>query len=433
MLETSSGAALPWRCGEPLPPPDYARLLRRAIFDCCKWHTQVEDRPVLCAFPLVLDADRWDEVAHLAERLATETLAAERELLERGDLHERLGLPRALRRGLRRIGTAGPAGEGPRVMRFDFHWTAGGWRISEANTDVAGGFIEASGVTRLVAECYPGCLATGDPAGVLSAAMRRRVGAGGRVGLMHLTVYVEDRQVMLYLARRLEECGVRPCLFSPAQQRWRAGGAEAACDWYAGPLGLVLRFFPCEWLPQLPRATAWEHFFAGGRTPVCNPGYAVLTQSKRFPLVWDRLATPLPTWRSLLPETRPPRAVSDLESGGWVLKPALGHEGRDIGIGDVTEPDAWQHIARAVRRHPEAWAAQRRFQSVPLPTPEGVLYPCLGVYVIDGRAAGCYGRMGLRPLIDDRSREAAVLVRSAESGSRDEYREISDHAARSDL
>ena len=402
----------PWTCGRPLSADCYARVLRRAIFDCCKWHTQVEDRPVLCPFPLVLDADTWEQLARLAEDLAREALAAERELLRRPDLHDRLGLPRALRRCLRRAAALGPTPGGARVMRFDFHPTAGGWRISEANTDVAGGFIEAGGVTRLVAACYPDCRPAGDPAGALADAIRDGVGAGARVGLMHLTVYTEDRQIMLYLARRLEERGVSACLFSPGQVRWAEGRAGVASDGYGGPVDLVVRFFPADWLPRLPAATGWEAFLAGGRTPVCNPAYAVLTQSKRFPLTWDRLDTRLPAWRALLPETRSPRDVAGWLEEDWVLKPALGHEGLDVGIKGVTRPADWRRIRRTASWFPGAWAAQARFEVPALPTPDGPLYPCLGVYVIEGRAAGAYGRMGVRPLIDDRSREIAVLVRA---------------------
>jgi glutathionylspermidine synthase len=177
---------------------------------------------------------------------------------------------------------------------------------------------------------------------------------------------------------------------------------------------LLFRFLPAEWLPDLPRAAEWERFFVAGRTPVCNPGYAVVTQSKRFPLAWDRLTTPLPTWRSLLSETRSPESVSDLECGPWVLKPALGHEGYNVRLRRVTDAEAWRGIVRAVRRRPAAWAAQRCFCPLPLATPEGVVYACLGVYVIDGRVAGCYGRLASQPLIDERSREVAVLARSGE-------------------
>lgn len=411
----SSVPALPWHCGEPLTAERHGQLLRRAVFDCCKWNTQVEGRPLFCPFPLILDGPAWDRAARLAAELAREALAAEGELSQRPDLHARLGLPRALRHCLRQVrGEVGAAGE-PLVLRFDFHWTADGWRISESNTDVAGGFVEASGVTQLLAAYYPGCRAAGDPAGVLGEAVHRRCGAGSRAGLLHLSVHSEDRQAMLYLARRLEEWGVRPCLLSPAQLRWRAGGFEAACDWDRGPLDWLFRFLPAEWLPQVLPAATWHRVFAGGRTLLCNPGQAILTQSKRFPLVWDRLETPLPTWRALLPETRSPAEVPDLERGDWVFKPALGHEGHNVRLHAVTAPDDWRRLVRSVRKHPDGWAAQRRFDPVPLPTPEGLLYPCLGVYVIDGRVAGCYGRLASRPLIDDRSREVAVLVRAAEA------------------
>jgi len=304
-------------------------------------------------------------------------------------------------------------------MRFDFHWTADGWRISEANTDAAGGFIEASGVTRLLAEEYPGCQSPGDPAGVLSEAILRQTGPGAVVGLMHLTIYSEDRQIMLYLARRLEERGLSPCLFSPEQLRWTKGQALVESAWYAGPMQLVLRFFPAEWLPRLPARTGWQGFLAGGRTAACNPAYAVLTQSKRFPLVWDKLSTPLPTWQTLLPTTLSPCDLAGEKEEGWVLKPALGHEGFNVGIRGVSEPEDWQSIRQAARKDPGAWAMQQRFEILPLATPDGPMYPCLGIYVIDGKVAGAYGRLASRPLIDDRSRDVVVLI---PKGQNDESR-----------
>jgi glutathionylspermidine synthase len=400
-----------WSCAEPLPPDRFRAVLLRTVFDCCKWDNQVDDQALLCPFPLVLETAAWEELAGGAEALAREALAAEQELLGRPELHGRLGLPRGLRRCLARIAARAPAATGPRVMRFDFHRTAEGWRISEANTDVASGFIEGSGFTQLLAAHYPDCRPAGDPAGALADAVSRQVGPEATVGLMHLTVYTDDRQVMLYLAKRLGERGLRARLFHPNQLRWQGDTARVQGDGREGLVDLVVRFFPAEWLPQLPGGTGWERLLVGGRTPVCNPGYSALTQSKRFPLTWDRLATPLPTWRALLPETCSPREVKGMEDGRWVFKPALGHEGRDVGINGVSDPCDWAQITRAARKNPDAWAAQRRFESFPLATPEGPHYPCLGVYVIDGRAAGAYARMGVRPLIDYQAREVAVLVR----------------------
>ncbi len=60
-----------------------------------------------------------------------------------------------------------------RVIRFDFHFTHDGWRISEANTDVPSGYIEATGFTDLVSSHYSQTVPLGNPATVLATAIRQ--------------------------------------------------------------------------------------------------------------------------------------------------------------------------------------------------------------------------------------------------------------------
>src|SRR5262249_7980856 len=145
--------------------------------------------------------------------------------------------------------------------------------------------------------------------------------------------------------------------------------------------------------------------------PCTNPTTALITQSKRFPLLWDALHTPLPTWRRLLPVTRDPRAIPSDERDAWVLKPALGRVGEDIGMAGVTPPGEMQKIVRARIRNQCHWAAQQRFSAVPILAGETSWYPVLGVYTIDGRASGIYGRMSRRPLIDAKAQDVAVLIK----------------------
>ena len=38
------------------------------------------------------------------------------------------------------------------------------------------------------------------------------------------------------------------------------------------------------------------------------------------------------------------------------------------------------------------------------------MYPCVGVYTIDGRAAGAYVRLSHRPIVDYRAIDAALLI-----------------------
>jgi glutathionylspermidine synthase len=389
---------VPWRTTEPLEADSYAQFRRRAIFDLCKWDVQIEDVPALADFALVLEA----------------SAAAEEELARRPELHGRLGLPRGVRNALAVAGTAGPARGAARLVRFDFHFTTEGWRISEANSDVPGGLNEAAGLPRLLPSVAPGLPPAGDPAAAYAEALHREAGPNGVVALVHATGYSDDRQVMVFLARELESRSLATRLVSPEHVTFRDGRAFVRSEWANGPVDLLVRFFPAEWLPNLASREQWLPWFAGGRTPASNPATGLLVQTKRFPLVWDDLETDLSGWRALLPETRDPRDVGGDALDRWVLKPALGRVGEGIGIAGTTPPREWRTILREVRRRPEEWVAQRRFEIVSTRVGESDVHPCIGVYTIDGRAAGAYGRVAAGPLVDHRARDAAVLVASAE-------------------
>ena len=390
------------RATQPLAPPDCARVREAAIFDCCKWDPQVGDVSVLAPFALTLSHESWAELRTLAEALAAETVAAEAELAKRPEFFAKLGFGRALRHAL-----LGKAASCARFMRFDFHLTRQGWRISECNSDVPGGFNEGSGFTALMAHELGG-ETCGDPALALAQAVARGK-QEGPVGLVHATAYADDRQVMEFLARKLASLGVANQALSPDQIEWRQGAAHAR----GMPLGALLRFYPAEWMPSLPRASRWPEFFSA-RTPAANAPRALLLQSKRWPLVWDQLKTPLPTWRALLPETRDPREANWRRDESWVLKPAFGRVGDGIGLHGATPEKEWPKIRRHAWWFPGSWVAQRRFETLPIETALGPVFPSLGVYVVDGRACGIYARCAKTPLIDQRSNEVAVLQQAPE-------------------
>lgn len=398
----------PWITCEPLQDAEYARLRQRAIFECNKWDPKVGDTNVVARAPLVLRADAWMEVKALAEALARETIQAELELATRPDLHKHLGLSRAVRLALQRSTELGGPVHGPRLIRFDFHDTDEGWRISEANTDVPGGLNEASGFARLMAPHYPWTGPTGDPAGTYCEALLQRAGETPTIALVHATAYSDDQQMMASLARTLEAAGARTHLASPSHIVWRNGRAYLDAAWWRGPLDLVVRFFPSEWLPMLPHESQWPMFFGGATTPLCNPATAILTQSKRFPLVWNELRTPVPTWKALLPETRDPRHAPWRNDPDWLLKPAMGRVGEGIGLSGVASSADMRKIRRGATWWPAHWVAQRRFAARPLSV-DVPTFACLGVYTVDGRVAGAYGRTSRRPLIDGQAADAAVL------------------------
>jgi len=249
----------PLRAGPLLPEPQWRRICRETIFRHCKWDMQVGDHCALAAFPLLLEHKEWERLAKWAERLTAEALAAEQELLSRPELLDHLGLPGRIKKVLRDAHRRSIDGKAPRVMRFDFHWTNGGWRISEVNSDVPGGYIEASGFTELMAEHYTSTAAPPNPTQAYARALMRRAGsANGLIALVYATAYSDDGQVMEYIARELRARGLRTCLLSPAHLLWESGRARIVCQFAQGFPDVIVRFFPAEWLPNLRSPEKWR-------------------------------------------------------------------------------------------------------------------------------------------------------------------------------
>ena len=144
---------------------------------------------------------------------------------------------------------------------------------------------------------------------------------------------------------------------------------------------------------------------------------SALTESKRFPLVWDRLRTRLPAWRRLLPETCDPRDAPWQTDDRWLVKTAFCNTGDSVSAASLMTAKDWRKTRWLARLFPRQWVAQRRFDALPLTTPIGEMHCCVGIYTIDGRAAGAYARVSHRPVIDYRAIDAALLI------ERDETRE----------
>jgi hypothetical protein len=400
-------AAAELRTEAPLEAGDFAQLRRKTMLEGCKWDVQVGDVTALAPFPLVMKRSVWRQLARQAEKLDAEAVAAEEEISRRPDLLHRLGLPRALRKALAADEPLTPAAG--RVVRFDFHLTTEGWRISEGNSDVPGGFSEASHFTGFMAGHFPHLMPAGDPAAAWCGALAASA-AGGPVALLSAPGLMEDHQVVAFLAAGLNARGCATHLAKPEQVFWHAGQAHLRTQWYRGPLAAVVRFYQAEWLPRFAAHPGWQHFFRGGKTPVANPPLGILSESKRFPLLWNDLATPLPTWRALLPAACDPRARPWFDDPGWLLKTAYCNTGEAVCIRHLLTPWPWWQVKLQARLAPGGWVAQRCFESVPVPTPLGPRHVCVGIYTVNGKAAGAYARLAGKPLIDHTAVDVALLL-----------------------
>jgi glutathionylspermidine synthase len=406
----------PISAGENLGIQKWCALRTRAIFDHCKWDVQCEDHSVLASFPIFLEPEAASELNGMAEALSREALAAEQEILHRPELQDVLGLPRAIRKALQYDPKAELGANALRVMRFDFHYTSEGWLISEVNSDVPGGFIEASGWSALFAREWPRASAPRNPSEIYAHALSGAIGPNGVVALVHATAYSDDRQVMQHLSHSFSRVGLRTCLLSPSHLRWSGGRAEICSNFASGWPDAIVRFFPAEWLPNLSFENSWKPYFQESLTPLSNPGSSIVLQTKRFPLVWDELRTDLSNWRELLPETRELGEMDTSVDDSWVLKPVLGRVGEGIGIRGITLAEKFQKMIRDARQHPREWVLQKRFNILPLTTESGGMYPCVGVFTIGGKAAGFYGRIAKQPIITQDAQDVAVLIHSRPAG-----------------
>ena len=77
----------------------------------------------------------------------------------------------------------------------------------------------------------------------------------------------------------------------------------------------------------------------------------------------------------------------------------------------IPAPKEYRQIQRDVRRHPKDWVMQKRFQSKPVAGEDGESFHlCVGVFTVDGKAAGFYGRISSYPRIDARAKDIPLLV-----------------------
>jgi hypothetical protein len=295
-------------------------------------------------------------------------------------------------------------------MRFDFHLTTEGWRVSEVNSDVCGGFTESSRFSELMAQTTGAGVVCGDAGAAWTGAIAAAVPRDGLVVLLSAPGWVEDVQVVAHLAARLRANGVVAQLASPHHLRWADGRAQIHSEFRTAPVDAVVRFYQAEWIVDLPCQNAWMPLFRGGLTPVSNPGCVAFTESKRLPVVWSELDASTAAWRTVLPEARDPRDARGLLGGDWVLKPAFGNTGDHVALRERMSRTAWIQTVMTALAQPRRWVAQRRFHSTPVQSPRGPVHACIGVYVVDGRVAGAYGRLSPSPVIDFAAVDAAVLV-----------------------
>lgn len=395
----------------PIPKEKYDEYRLTLMFDCYKWDPQFLDHNTIAKYALVITEKEHEELQRLTEALDEETRLAEEMLNQNPDMAKPLALPGSVRREIGKMGNYN-ADKHVRLMRYDFHPTLDGtWAVSEVNSDVPGGFAEASLMPRVALDVLEEerlhYINFGD---VLVAAIQKKVVKGGRIMLVHCTSYSDDRQVMQFLGDRLKEKGFQVLYAAADHLRFKNQQAFSILDGNEGKIDGIVRFTPLEWLTEI-KPKRWQGYF-DTITPSCNHPIAIFAQTKRFPLVWDALEAKglsMSAWRELLPDTIEVKAARG--KTGYIYKPACGRVGEKISIREACSGDEYRRILSDVKKHPKKYLAQKQFHSKPLiGENEEAFHVCLGSYAVDGKHAGYYARISNSLRIDSNAADIPVLI-----------------------
>ena len=360
------------------------------MFNAYKWDLQAGEQSTISDKVLLFEPNEISPLIEDAVALYHETIAMEHELQKNPALVLNMGISQQMTDALCR---ARPE-KHIRFMRFDFHPTVDGWKISEVNSDVPAGYPEASVLPKLAQVYFPEYDVCGCFGEVFLKKVSQIFPQGSTIAYLHDTHTVEDYQIMHYLGDLLEASGFKSIYASPEHIKF--------CDGEAVDIGGIVRYYPVEWL-EFAKGVDWLSF-VNSKTPSCNHPTALLTQSKRLPLIWDNLNVDVATWKKLLPETKCPSTVAN--RNGWILKPAFGRVGEGINIPGTVSAIEENEIRKAARQNPTQWVAQKLFESKQI---DGQ-HINVGMFVIDGEFAGCYARISDKPKIDKDASEIPVLM-----------------------
>ena len=394
-----------------IPKDKYDDYRLDIIFNCYKWDPQFADNNTIAKQVLVITEEEHKELERLTESLDKETIQAEEFLNNNLHLAKPLALPRQIRNELKKMKNY-QVDKHIRLMRYDFHPTGeGNWSVSEVNSDVPGGFAEASLMPQVAINLFKNknywCKNFGD---ILANAIVKKTKPKGTIMFVHCTSYSDDRQVMQFLGDKLKKMDFNIIYAAADHLRFEAKKAISVLDGNEGKIDAIFRFTPLEWLIGI-KPKRWQGYF-DTITPSCNHPIAIFAQTKRFPLVWDTLekfGIDLSTWRNLLPETLEVKEAKNKD--GFIYKPACGRVGEGISIKESCADGEYEKILRDVKKHPKQYLAQKRFYIEPLTTEEGKsFYVCLGSYTVEGKAAGYYARISKTPRIDSNAADIPVLI-----------------------
>lgn len=394
-----------------IPDDKYYDYRLQAMFDCYKWDPKFCDSNTLSNYVLVLSSNENEELIKLTESLDNETILAEEFLNRNIKIAKKLMLPKKIIEKIPNMQNYDKT-KNIRLMRYDFHPNMdNNWTVTEVNSDVPGGFAESSLLPELARKMINRYDLEYNSFGErMVEAINDLLYKKGTIMMVHCTCFSDDRQVMQYLGDRLEKEGYKIIYGAADHINFKRKEAYSILENNKEKIDLIFRFTPLEWLVQM-KPRRWDGYF-DTITKSCNHPIAIYAQSKRFPFVWEQLKATgidMKTWNVLLPETL--EVKKTVEKEGYIYKPVYGRVGERIAIKEACREDEYEKILQDVKKHPNQYILQKKFQSKPLKSEDGKEYHiCIGSYVINSKHAGYYARISSYPRIDSYAADIPVLI-----------------------
>ena len=374
-----------------IPEDKFYEYRLQQIFEGYKLDYQSNDQATISEEVVLLDKANFDFIKKSTEKLYAETVAIEKYLKNKPDLLYELGLSE---KAINAIVDCDYDSENHiRLMRFDFHPTTEGWKISEVNSDVPAGFQEASLHPQFAAKYFPGYEPLGNFAEALIAEFKKKLPENSTIALIYDSHTVEDMQMFKFLEDELNKHNLKAVHLAPDQIAWTD---DSQIENISG----IVRHYPAEWLEETP-VMAFEKYFATKIVQANHP-IALIAQSKRLPLVWNKIPIATSTWQELLPETIEAGFKDSLE---WLYKPAFGRVGEGISMPGVIPKNEIAEIKAAAIKENKQWIQQKMFKSLPV----NDLHISVGAFAINGKFVGCFSRASTFPLMDFWAKELPVL------------------------
>ena len=364
-------------------------VVDRLSVDYLLWNAYVDGRLCALADPVRVPRRDLEEVAGLSERFAARLERTVDLVLADPALLASYGFPPAL---ARMLGVPRPARH-VTLARYDAFRTPDGWRFCEFNADVPGGIHEGAGLADLVLGDASSFRVVPLLTDSLCADTARPV-----VAVCYASGFGEDLEQCQFLRRAWSRQGLEAILCSPRNLEFDGRRLRA----FGVPVDVVYRFFPGEWLPDVPNAEAIHAAVRSGAVRLINSMTSLVAQSKRTMALWHERPDLLTAdERDLvlrcLPRTETFRLAEmdryrrDRER--LVVKRCFGRVGEEVLMGAMCGDAEWADWLGWPASEPGAWIVQERFEVLAEDVGGDRLHACFGPYVVDGRFGGFYTRL----------------------------------------